>query len=295
MLMQIKANRTGFLSFLGGLNPNVYNQYGAFKFPMSQEYELPAGSQPAISEASSVTGQTPDTQTRSQLTNTVQIFQEAYQVSYKKESGVQEFSGVQLSGMQQEPTSEMDFQRASAMGRMALDMDYSFLNGSYQEASDTATPAKTRGLITAITTNTVDAGSADLTKDMITELLVAMKTYSDLDDPVFIGGAFQKTQISALYGYAPEDRNVGGVNITQVVTDFGTLGYVEALQCPASTLLIADASKLKVVYCPVRGQLIIDEPLSKSGASDRGQIYAQAGIDYANEKLHGKITDLTTS
>lgn len=295
LLKEIKANRTGFLSFLGGINPDVYNTYGAFIFPLSQEYELPAGSQPAITEISAVAGQTAETQTRTQISNTVQIFQETYQVSYKKESGVQEFSGVQLSGMAQEPTSEMDFQRTAALGRAALDLDYSLLNGTYQAASDTATAAKTRGLVTAISSNTVDASSADLSKDMINQLLISMKGYSDLDMPVMLGGPFQKTQISDIYGFAPQDRQIGGVNITQVVTDFGSFGYVECLQMAASTLVIADASKLKIVYCPVKGQLIVDEPLAKTGASDKGQIYFQAGLDYFNEKFHGKITNLTTS
>lgn len=295
VLMQIKANRTGFLSFLGGLNPGSYASYGSFLFPLSQEYELPAGSQPAITEQASVTGATATTQTRSQSTNTVQIFQEKYQVSYKKESGVQEFSGVQLAGQAVEPTSEMDFQRTAALGRVALDMDYSFLNGSYQAASDTATAAKTRGLATAITSNAVDASSADLSKDLINTLLVSMKGYSDLDMPVMFGGAFQKTKISDIYGFAPQSLNIGGVNVTTVVTDFGSFNYVECLQLAASTLIIADASKLRPVFCPVSGQLIIDEPLAKTGASDSGQIYTQAGLDYFNEKFHGKITNLTTS
>ncbi len=37
------------------------------------------------------------------------------------------------------------------------------------------------------------------------------------------------------------------------------------------------------------------EPLAKSGAADKYQIYGQAGLDYGAEWYHGKITGLGTS
>ena len=51
-------------------------------------------------------------------------------------------------------------------------------------------------------------------------------------------------------------------------------------------------SVLGVVYCPVDGKLIIDEPLAKVGASEKGQIYTQVGLDYGPEMYHGSITNL---
>lgn len=294
VLYQLKANRTGFLSYLGGMAGGNYATYGSFIFPMGVNYELPTGSQPAIDEETAAAGVTPTTQTTAQATNTVQIFHEGYKVSYAKESRVNEVSGVALNAGTLNNTA-MAFQRAAALGRMAIKMDYSFLNGSYQAASSTSTAAKTRGLITAISTHEVAAGSTDLSKDLINQLLVSLTADSDLDNPVMIGGAFQKTQISNIYGFAPDDRNIGGVNVSRVVTDFGEFDYVMALHCPASTLVIADGSKLRPVYCPYNGDIITDELLAKTGAADAGQIYSQAGIDYGHEKFHGKITGLTTS
>jgi len=294
VLYQLKANRTGFLSYLGGLAGGSYATYGAYKFPMGVTYELPSGAQPAIDEETAAAGVTPTTQATAQASNTVQIFHEGYKVSYAKESRVSEITGIALSEGTLNNTA-LSFQKAAALGRMAINMDYSFLNGSYQEASTTATAAKTRGLVTAISTHSVDASSADLSKDLINQLLVSLTADSDLDTPAMFGGAFQKTQISNIYGFAPESRTVGGVNISRVVTDFGEFDYVMCLHMPASTIVIGDASKIRPVYCPVNGDVIVDEMLAKTGAAEAGQLYMQAGIDYANEKYHGKIVNLTTS
>lgn len=45
---------------------------------------------------------------------------------------------------------------------------------------------------------------------------------------------------------------------------------------------------------PGRGFLFA-EPLAKTGASDRFQIYGEVGLRYGNERSHGKITNLTTT
>lgn len=294
ILYQLKANRTGFLSYLGGLAGGNYSTYGAYEFPMGVTYELPTGAQPSITEEAAAAGVTYTTQGTAQVSNTVQIFQEGYKVSYAKESRINEIGGIALSNGSTNDTA-LAFQKAAALGRAAINMDYTFLNGSYQSAATTATAAKTRGLITAISTHSVDASSADLSKALINELLVSLKSDSDLDMPAMFGGAYQKTVISDIYGFAPQDRNVGGVNITRVVTDFGSFDYVECLHMPASTLAIGDASKLRPVYCPVDGDIVVDEELAKVGAANAGQIYIQAGLDYGHEKYHGKIVNLATS
>ena len=45
---------------------------------------------------------------------------------------------------------------------------------------------------------------------------------------------------------------------------------------------------------PGKGVLFYEE-LSKTGASEKGQIYGQLGLDYGPEEFHGKITGLATS
>jgi hypothetical protein len=145
--------------------------------------------------------------------------------------------------------------------------------------------------------NTVDAAAAGLSKSLIDQLLRTMAgNGAEFINPVVFVNAYQKQKISDIYGYAPEDRNVGGFNIKQVETDFAILGIVWAPNIPTSTLLIADLSICSPVFLPVpeKGVLFYEE-LSKTGAAEKGQIYGQIGLDYGPEEYHGTITNLATS
>jgi hypothetical protein len=115
-------------------------------------------------------------------------------------------------------------------------------------------------------------------------------------NPVVFCNAFQKQKISDIYGYAPQDRNIGGYNIKQVETDFAVLGIVWAPNVPTDDLLVADLAFCAPVFLPVpeKGVLFYEE-LSRTGASEKGQIYGQIGIDYGPEEYHGTITSLATS
>ena len=183
------------------------------------------------------------------------------------------------------------------MKQIAIDMDYSFLNGAYQAASDASTAAKTRGIITACSTNTVAASSATLSKALIDELLRTMAgNGSVFENMVFFVNAFQKQKLSDIYGYAPEDRNVGGVNIKQIETDFAQIGVVYAPNIPAATLLCADMNYVSAVTCPVPGKgTLFYEDLGQTAASQKGQMYGQFGLDYGPEEYHGTLTGLATS
>ena len=298
-LFLVGAFKTPFLNMIGGLGGQRSKISRSFIFPTAQPWALTSASQPAITEAASRTGQTPTTYTRAQDTNTVQIFQEAVEVTYAKQSTYGEISGLaSIESVGGQPVKdEKAFQKMGALRQIALDADYSFLNGTYQAASDATTAAKTRGILTAITTNAVAAGSAVLTKALIDELLRDMADNGAVfENMVAFVNSFQKQKISDIYGYAPEDRQVGGVNIKQVETDFCQLGVVWAPNVPAADLLIADLNYCYPVFCPVPGKgLLFYEDKEKAGASEGGQVYGQAGIDYGPEEYHGKITGLATS
>jgi hypothetical protein len=63
-----------------------------------------------------------------------------------------------------------------------------------------------------------------------------------------------------------------------------------------TTLLVADLAFCSPVFLPVpdKGVLFYEE-LSKTGASESGQIYGQMGIDYGPEEYHGTITSLSVA
>ena len=301
-LFLIGANQTPFLNMIGGLQGGNIRTVADFQFPLAQPWALESASQPAITETASLTAPTPWTYVRAQDVNTCQIWQRQVSVSYAKQSVTGQVTADATTGLtditdNQPVQNELDFQISAHMRQIALDSDYTFLNGSYQQATAANVAAKTRGIITACTTNTEAAGSAALTKAMIDTLLREMATNgSEFVNPVVFCNAFQKQKFSDIYGYAPEDRNVGGVNIKQVETDFAVLGIVWAPNVPAATVLIADLAFCVPVFLPVpdKGVMFYEE-LSKTGASEKGQIYGQIGVDYGPEEMHGTITGLATS
>lgn len=295
-LYLIGANQTPFLNMIGGLNGGKTTN--SFNFPVAQPWALRAADQSTAvkSEATSVSDTTPITYTRGQDYNTVQIMKYPYAVSFAKQSTYGEISGLAIAGQNQPVTDEKMFQRMAALRQMAIDTEYSFLQGSYVAQSGAATVAKTRGIIEATTTNTVNASSSALSKAQINNLMRTMASNgAQFQNPVIFVNAFQKQALTALYGYAPEDRNVGGVNIKQIETDFAMLGVVYAPQMTTSVLEIVDLAVVSPVFCPSEGQIIRDQEVATTTASSGGFLYAQVGLDYGPEEYHGKIYGLTTS
>jgi len=298
----IGANQTPFLNMVGGLQGGSVRTVGDFQFPLAQPWALEAASQPAITETDSLTAPNPWTYVRGQDVNTVQIWQRQISVSYAKQSVSGQVTADATTGLvdirdDQPVQNERDFQIMAHMRQLSLNIDYTFLNGAYNQATDAVTAAKTRGVITAATTNTVAAAAATLSKALIDQLLRTMAANgAEFLNTVIFVNAFQKQKVSDIYGYAPEDRNIGGYNIKQIETDFAILGIVWAPNVPAATLLIADLAVCSPVFLPVpdKGVLFYEE-LSKTGASEKGQIYGQIGIDYGPEEYHGTITNLATS
>ena len=301
-LYLIGANQTPFLNMIGGLQGGAIRTVGDFQFPLAQPWALEAPAQPAVTETASLTAPDPWTYVRDQDVNTVQIFHRAVTISYAKQSVAGQVTADATTNLQditgmQPVQNEKDFQISAHMRQIAVNTEYTFLNGSYQQATNAGVAAKSRGIITAATTNTVAAGSAALSKPLIDQLLRTMAgNGSEFINPVCLVNAFQKQKLSDIYGYAPQDRNIGGYNINQIETDFAVLGVVWAPHVPAATLLIADLSVCAPVFLPVpeKGVLFYEE-LSKTGAAEKGQIYGQLGLDYGPEEYHGTITGLATS
>lgn len=302
-LFLIGATQTPFLNMVGGLQGGGVRTVGDFQFPIAQPWALESASQPAITETTSLTAPTAWTYVRAQDVNTCQIFQRQVSISYAKWSVSGQVTADPTTGLidlksgGNPVTNERDFQIAAHMRQVALNVDYTFLNGAYQQATAANVAAKCRGIITAATTNTVNASSATLSKALINQLLRTMAANGAVfNNAVIFCNAFQVQKISDIYGYAPEDRTVGGVAIKEIITDFARLGVVWAPNVPAATLLVADLAYCTPVFLPVPGKgVLFYEELSKAGASESGQIYGQVGLDYGPEEYHGTITSLATS
>jgi len=292
-LFTADAINTPLLNMIGGLSGGA--QTANFEFPIASTYAMPAAAQPAITETASLTAPAAVGFVRDQLTNVTQIFQEKVSISYAKMSNPGRLAGLNTAGANDNVPSEKDFQIARALEKIARDIEYTCLNGVYALSTSAAVANKSRGLISLCATgNTVAAASAQLTKAMIQTLLKTMFTNGAVfKDMVIWVNAFQKQMLSALYGYAPTDRKVGGVDIKQIETDFGSFGIALNRFMPADTLLVSDMSVITPVFQPVpeKGNFFY-ETLAKTGASEDGQIFGQFGLDHGVATVHGSITGL---
>lgn len=291
------AINTPFLSMIGGLTGG--QETNNFEFPTASEYTHEALSQENITEDESIAGVTPINHIRAEAKNVTQIFQEEVLLSYVKMSNQGRLSGINTAGSKNSVVTEKDWQIAKGIERTARKVEWHFLQGTYNLAGNAAQANQTRGMIAAGSAiNTVNAAAATLSKALMDALLLEMFTNGAMfKNMVIFCGGFQKQQLSNIYGYAPEDRNVGGVNIKQIETDYGNIGVANPHRMmPAATLLIADISVCAPVFQPVPGKgNFFYEDLARTGAAEAGQLFGQIGLNHGPTFAHGTITDLATS
>lgn len=297
-LFQLGQQDTPFLNLIGGISGGNMPIVESAEFALNQGYELNAPAQPAISETASATAPAATNYVRKQETNVVQIFQRAIDVTYSKMGNANTIAGINVLGQPQPVTNEKDFQIQANLKQIAKDANYTFLNGVYAKATAATEPNKTRGVLTAIETNVVtNTSPTELKKDMLDELFRNMAEDGfDWSNAVLMAGAYNKQLITKLFAYAPQDRNIGGVNIKQIETDFGNVMVIyEPLM--KDTVGLFNMNVIKPVFRNIvgKGAGVFYEDLAKVGASERGQLYGEMGIDYGSERFHGKITKLTTA
>lgn len=272
------------------------------EFVTGLEYEGGgAGEQPAISETASLTAPDATVVTREQVSNVTQIFQESVGVSYGKKSNMGTLSGVNIANQQANPISELDFQVAAKMQKMARDIEYTFINGVYQRATSDAVPNKTRGLVNAITTNVKAMGGSALT---LWDIADGLKMIHESNAPT-TGLAlwcdattlFQINADAAQNGLTvvPAAREVNGISLSSVVTPLGVV-YLYLGEClPAGTAMLLDLDVIAPVGQPVpgKGNFFLEE-LAKVGAGEKYQIFGQIGLDHGPEWYHAKFTGIST-
>ena len=291
ILFEIGQNKTPFLNMMGGLtSPRVVPSWN---FALNSNYALETPSQPSITEDGANTAPTATTFVRAQDENACQIFQRVAQVTYADESDFSTLAGVPSMNGMNEVTDKRAFQVASNLRQLALDLEYTFINGNYVKKTASNVASRSRGLSTAITTNSIDGGAGALTKAMFNSLTKEMADNgADLDGSVIMVNSTYKQALSELFALQERSNTIGGVNVGTIATDFGILSVVYTPQVAQTELIIADISVCRPAVLPVNGQAIVVEDLAKTGASQPVQIYTQMGLEYGIETMHGKITNL---
>lgn len=101
------------------------------------------------------------------------------------------------------------------------------------------------------------------------------------------------TAYSSTAGLLAGTRNVGGVAMDTIITDFGTLNIKIDRQLPADALAVVSLEMVDPVFLNIPGRgVLFEEELAKTGASDNTQIYGEIGLKYGNQASHGVIRGL---
>lgn len=272
------------------------------EFVTGQEYQTDGGSQPAISETASLTAPEGTYVTRGQNTNVTQIFQEALYISYAKQSNMGTLAGLNTAGQQANPINELDFQTAAKMQKIARDIEYTFIRGSYHKSTGDSDPGKTRGILEAITSNVIDLGGEAV---RVWDIAEALKTIYDAQaptsglvlwvDPVAL---FQINADAEANGntIVPAARNINGISVSTLLTPLGEIGLYLGEFLPAGTISIFNPDVISRVEQPTpgKGNFFLEE-LSKVGAGTKYQIFGQLGLDHGPEWYHAKITGINSN
>lgn len=302
-LFTADATQTPLLSMIGGLTGG--KQTNSFEFPTAVLFDYPEAEQPNISEAASAKAPEATHAARQQETNVVQIHHETIDLTYAKQSNSGLMSGINTAGQQPNPKDEKAFQIKHKLTKIARDVEKSFISGTYQKATKATEANKTRGMLELCTSEAsacIIAGGAVLSMSLLKQLYLEMaQNGAYFGNMVLFCGAKQKQVISEIYTSQtgvnlPATRNVGGVNIKEIETDYFKMGVVWDRFMPEDAILIADVEHMAPVFQAVPGKgVLFEEALAKEGASDRSQIYGQIGLAHGPAFLHGAITGLATA
>lgn len=230
-LFTADPTQTPLLSMIGGLTGG--RQTDNFEFPTAVLYDFPAAAQPEISESASATAPAASHIARTQEKNVVQIHQEVIDLTYAKQSNNGRMSGLNTAGQNPNPADEKAWQIQQKLVKIARDVEYSFIRGSYQIATAANVANKTRGMLELCTS---DAGTsisgkggtdttptyAPLSKALLDQLFREMANAGAyFGKMVLFCGAYQKQMITNIYAdqfkaTMPTTQNVGGMNITEI-------------------------------------------------------------------------------
>lgn len=298
MLFNKGNTRTPLSSIIGGRAKTTNH----VEFVTGQEFTSGGGAQPAISETASLTAPDATVVTREQKTNVTQIFQESVGISYAKQSNMGTLSGINIANQQANPMNELDFQVAAKMMKINADIEYTFINGVYNKATDDSKINKTRGLVPAITTNTKAMASKPLglwdIADMVKKIYgqnaptTGLCLWCDATTMFQINADAVQNGLSVV----PASREINGIALSSVVTPIGVVYLYLGEYLPNGTALLLNLDVLAPVFQPVpgKGNFFLEE-LAKTGAGQKYQLFGQIGLDHGPEWYHGKFTGISTS
>lgn len=246
--------------------------------------------------------------------NVLEIHQEVVSVSFTKQGATKQRNtdGAQMVtiGSTTIPANELAWQLEQQFKQIARDVEKTFITGKFQNPTDNTKPRKTKGLLEAITANTLagPVSPTDAAKDPGGWDGVTVDTVFDLMQKAWENGGIQesetrtlivgpagKRRLSKLFirdvNFQETSRNVGGVNLQVIETDFGRCNVMLNRYMPAGKLVAASLEDLKPAFLEIPGRgHFFAMPLAAAGAADRVQVYGEIGLNYGNQRKHAVLT-----
>lgn len=298
LLFQKGRLATPFSTMLAGKTRYVNH----VKFSTGVEHNVVAGEIPNYSENASLSAPEAKTYGRSQKHNVTQIFMESFGVSDAKESNMGTLSGLNVAGQQANPASELDFQAGKAMQKMALDIELTFMQGTFNEATNDDEVNKTRGMVAAIESNVIDLAGRAISIWDVADMLVKIKNAGGVTQGLILWcdstTKFQFSAEAAANGFnvINQARNVNGLNITRVETPAGAVDLYEGVYLPEGTALLLNFDVIAPVEQPVpgKGNFYLKELPTRGFGTEYG-VFGQIGLDHGPEWMHGKFVNIKTS
>jgi hypothetical protein len=212
-----------------------------------------------------------------------------------------QMDGVNIASQLANPQSELNFQIQRAMAKIAQDIEYTFINGTYNKATADTEVNKTRGLANAITTNVKAMGGKPLGLWDVCDILKAIYDsnapttglciWCDATTLFQLNADAQQNGLTVV----PASREINGISLSSIVTPLGTVYIYLGEFLPAGTAFVLNLDVLAPVNQPTpgKGNFFLEE-LAKVGAGTKYQIFGQVGLDYGPEWYHGMITGIST-
>jgi hypothetical protein len=302
-LFRVSPADTPFLSSIGGLTGGEAANATLFTW---ETYDLRDASD-ARQRVEGANAPTAEARVRATVRNVLEIHQEALDISYTKLAATGQVGSTGSShpyadgaGGSNPVTDEVNWQLAQHLLQVARDVEASFITGTFNEPANNSTARRTKGIVEAIATNAVDADDTEVTKDMLLDLLQEVWESGgimiDETRTIMCAGA-QKRALTDIFVsdgvYRQDSRTVGGVAVDTILTDFGTLNVMLNRHVPSDVVLVVSLEQCSPMFLEIPGKgHFFTEPLAKSGAQEKFQIYGEIGLKYGNEITHGKITNL---
>lgn len=272
------------------------------EFSIGVEYNVGEGEIPNFSENDTLKFPDAKIVTRGQKTNVTQIFMDSFAVGDVKTGNMGTLSGINVAHQQANPMNEIDFQAGIVMQRLAKSIEKTFIQGTYNKATNDSEVNKTRGIVSAITTNVADLDGAAISIWDVADMLVQIrKQGGDTNGLVLWCDSITKFQFSAEaaannFMVYNNHHNVHGLNITRVETPAGSVDLYEGVYLPEGTALLLNFKVIAAVeqLIPGKGNFYLVEN-AKSGFATKYSILGQIGLDHGPEWMHGKFINIKTT